>query len=171
VVIGSGTYIANTLTPIASYALAAGTLGTNRSALFRATGHILNNSTLGRGYRLQVTLGGFTLYEASTSAAFLGNNAVRRPFWLDVEVSNQGATNKQRASGILNIGANSGTTPVIGIGSLDVTSPIVTPFVGPIGGTTVDTTVPQTLLIQWSWNAQHASLVLTVEQIRMLLLG
>jgi hypothetical protein len=82
-------------TTVYTFAVAGGTLGTNKTLHLSLIGDFLNNSGASCTLTVRVKYGGTTIFQAAITNVNTGAN--RAPLLLDVEITAANATNAQRA--------------------------------------------------------------------------
>lgn len=139
-----------TETSIYSYSVPAATLDTNRLLRLTIFGDILANSGT-PNLTVRVKFGGTTIYADAT--ANFSASATRRPFFFQILLAGDGATNAQVLGGWLFVGAIG--TATTGTGDLGVDE---NQGVAPIANTAaLDQTSAQTLDVTVQWSAANAS--------------
>ena len=136
---------------IFSLAIPGGTIGANGKLSLRLVGDYLNNDGAGRTLTLSVAFGG-TQYYGDVSAS-LTNNATRRIWKLDLDISNANSLTAQFMYGEMLMGPIGAT---VGLGDLASVTPVV---FAPIGAyPQKDTASAQDLSLSIQHSASSANL-------------
>lgn len=149
----------NTIQTILSQSIPGNTLGANGGLLVTVSGLYQNNSGSTRGITLQVSFGGTTMWGDATSSSFIASTTDVYPFFWQFLLYNANATNSQRMAGRVGMGEHVAAS-IAGNGKLDTQAEVIGQVI--TGGSSVDTTSAQTLLLQATNSAQNASLGLVV---------
>lgn len=105
-----------TETPVYSFSVPAGTLGTSNKLRLKLDGSLLNNTGGTQPLQVRVKYGTTTCIDITTTA--LGASATARPLLLSCDLAATGAATTQAAAATLHIGGATGIVGVVGqIGS------------------------------------------------------
>ena len=146
-----------TETTVYSVTVPANAMGTNGAVRMEMRGQFAHNNAAGDTITLRAKFGGVTFWEL-TSNLGNANSATANPWWLNIEVFNEGATNAQDAflEGYVwsaAVAANASS----GIGGL-ITNGFDLAGASTITSMAVDTTANQTLAFTVQWSASAAAL-------------
>lgn len=138
---------------IYSKVIPAGLLGTSGMLRLTLLGDYLNNSGSLFQHTLGVTFGGVTLFN-SALAGTIPTATGRRPWRLDLNLTNLGVTNAQHLNGRMVMGAGGAAT---GLGDAGGSKAWDFPFASADTNPAVDTTVAQTLTVNIGDDGTHAN--------------
>jgi hypothetical protein len=140
-------------TPIFSYNMPAGLLGTDRTLQVQLMGDLLNNSGANQSITFRVAVGGVTVYGDFTGA--IATSASRRPWNWILNFANLGAANQNYLSGTLMLGvAGNATTGLGDIGAAGFREVAV----ASAGALAFDTAAAQTIAVFAQLSAANAAL-------------
>jgi hypothetical protein len=134
----------------------ANAMGLSGTLHFRLTGTYLNNTGVNQTFTVVLQFGGGNVWAGNSPA--IPSSADRRPWVLEVWISNQGLPNVQIIHGRFTLGDG---TSGIGLGQLNVAALIDTAI---FGSATADTSLQQALVVLWQHSASNALLEVTKDR-------
>jgi hypothetical protein len=108
-------------TTMYSFSVPGNTLGTTQAITFTCFGDYLNNTGITPTFTLRIKYGATTLYQDDTGV--IRSDPNRRPFYMNMTLANQNATNSQVLGGCFQLQETDGATTGIGdLGSANASS-------------------------------------------------
>lgn len=157
-----------TLTALLSQLIPGGLLSSTRKLRLRMGGDYKNNSGGTSTFRLQITWGGVTLYDATSAG--IAASATRRAFFLDIEIAAIFDAGHQVMSGMFSIG--NASAPTTGISNLsDGTGPALLGPIASNGTVAVDSTVAEALNVSIAHGVNNANTDLRIQHGMIELIG